>query len=104
MKEKFLEAIDKKLKVRVTFDSIEKGIITRTCIPFDFGPSQKINAIDKSDKYHLLDLDSPEKPHPLPLDPDKILNIEVLNESFDPADYVKWTPRWIYARDWGMYS
>lgn len=40
-KEKFFKAIDEKLKVKITFDSIEKGIITRVCIPFDFGPSQK---------------------------------------------------------------
>ena len=26
------------------------------------------------------------------------------NESFDPADYVKWEPTWIVERDWGVYS
>lgn len=104
MKEKFLEAINKTLKVRVTFDSKEKGVITRTCIPFDFGPSQKIDAIDKTEKYHLLDLDSPDGPHNLPLNVEQVLSMEILNESFDPADYVKWTPRWIYKRNWGMYS
>ncbi len=106
MKEEFLRAIDSKLKVKVTFNAKEedKGQVTRTCIPFDFGPSQKINSIDKSQKYHLFDLDSPDKPHNLPLNPEQILKLEVLNENFDPADYIKWQPKWIYKRDWGMYS
>ena len=106
MKEEFLRAIDNKLKVKVTFNAKEedKGQVIRVCIPFDFGPSQKTDAINKSEKYHLLDLDSPELPHNLPLDPYQIIHLEVLNEAFDPADYVKWKPKWIYKRNWGIYS
>lgn len=106
MKEEFLRAIDNKLKVKVTFNAKEedKGQITRLCIPFDFGPSQKVDAIDKSEKYHLYDLDSPDGPHNLPLNPDQIVHLEVLNESFNPVDYIKWPPKWIYKRNWGIYS
>lgn len=104
MKEKFLKAIDEKLKIEATFEAKEKGKITRTCIPFDFGPSQKVDAIDKTDKYHMLDLDSPEGRHNLALTDGQIYNIEVLAENFDPADYVTWQPKWIYPRDWGNKS
>ncbi|NCN07093.1 hypothetical protein GW933_00205 [Candidatus Falkowbacteria bacterium] len=104
-KENFLKAIDEKLKIKITFNSIEKGEITRTCVPFDFGPSQKDDAIDKSNKYHVLDLDSPEgKPHNLAVAEDKMINIEILQEKFNPDDYVTWTPNWIYPRDWGNKS
>ncbi len=104
MREKFLQAIDSKLKVNITFNSKEKGQITRVCIPFDFGASQKVDAIDKTEKYHLWDLNSPDGPHNLPLNPDQVISIEVLNETFDPAEYVKWQPKWVYKRDWGMQS
>jgi hypothetical protein len=104
MKEKFLGAIDGKFKIKVTFEAKEKGQVTRTCIPFDFGPSQKADAIDRSDKYHMLDLDSPDKPHNLALSENQIFEIEVLDERFDPAGYVTWQPNWIYPRDWGNKS
>jgi hypothetical protein len=104
MKEKFLQAIDNKLKMKVTFNAKEKGQVTRTCIPFDFGPSQKADSIDKSEKYHLYDLDSPDGSHTLSLSVEQIVSIEVLNENFNPAEFVKWQPKWIYKRDWGMQS
>lgn len=35
----------------------------------------------------------------------QIQEINVLeSESFDPADYIKWEPNWIFKRDWGVYS
>ncbi len=104
MKEKFLHAIDNKLKISITFNAKKKGQITRECIPFDFGASQKIDAINKIEKYHIWDLNSPDGPHNLALNPDEVIEIEVLNENFDPADYVTWQPKWIYKRDWGNKS
>jgi hypothetical protein len=106
MKEKFLYAIDNKLKISVTFNSKKKGQITRECIPFDFGASKKIDAIDKTEKYHVYDLSSPSgKIHPIPINPENMLSIELLNENFNPDDYVTWTPiNWIYSRDWGNKS
>lgn len=58
MMNEFIEAINNKLILQITFDSKEKGIIKRTCIPFDFGPSRKYK--DGLDRYHVLDLDSPD--------------------------------------------
>ena len=106
-KENFLRSIDEKLKIKITFNSAEKGKITRTCIPFDFGSSQKDDAIDRTEKYHVLDLDTPEpKPHNLSVTEDKMLKVEVLQESFDPVEYVTWNPpyKWIYSRNWGNKS
>jgi hypothetical protein len=105
MQEEFLKAIDEKRKVEITFNSKSKGIITRICIPYDFGPSQKKDAIDLSNRYFLWDLSSPEKPHVLSISPDRLLNLEILDEYFNPNDYVKWYPtKWIYKRDWGLKS
>lgn len=103
-KEIFLQAIVNMLKVKITFNSKEKGQITRVCIPFDLGISQKVNAIDKSERYHLWDLSSSNGSHNLALKIDEITNIEILDEKFDPIEYVTWQPNWIYKRNWGTKS
>lgn len=102
MKEIFITAIHGKKKVKITFDSKEKGIITRKCVPFDYGPSRKYN--DGRDRYHFYDLDSPEGNHNLSILPEQLITIELLNETFEPSDYVTWRPNWIVKRDWGKYS
>ena len=102
IKSTFIEAIDSTKLVSVTVNSKEKGIIKRTCVPFDFGPSRKYK--DGLDRYHLLDLDSPDGPHNLSILPDQLIDLEVLGKVFDPADYINWSPNWHLARDWGKYS
>jgi hypothetical protein len=98
----FLEAIRDKKKIKVIIDSKEKGRITRHCIPFDFGPSRKYN--DQRDRYHFYDLDSPERPHVLSILAEQLVEIEILNEKFEPGDYVNFEPSWSIPRDWGEYS
>jgi len=98
----FLEAINHRKKVRVVVDSYEKGRIERVCIPFDFGPSRVYN--DGTSRYHFYDLDSPDGPHNLSILPEQLSEIEILNESFEPGDYVTWRPSWFISRDWGVYS
>jgi hypothetical protein len=102
MYETFIEAINQKLIVLLTFNSKEKGVITRNCIPFDFGPSNRYK--DGRDRFHFLDLDSPDGKHNLSILPEQISNIEILNKEFDPSDYIKWTTNWHIPRDWGIYS
>ncbi|WP_071595811.1 MULTISPECIES: hypothetical protein [Sporomusaceae] len=102
MKNIFVDSILKKLEVRVTFNSHEKGEITRTCIPFDYGPSRRSK--DQSDKYHFYDLDSPDGKHTLSILPNQIKSIVQSENHFDPGQYVKWTPNWFIERDWGPYS
>jgi len=98
----FLEAIKKKKKVKVVVNSKEKGLIKRVCIPFDFGPSRMHK--DGKHRYHFYDLDSPEGPHNLSILPEQLIKMEVLDENFEPKDYVKWKPSWFIHRDWGKYS
>lgn len=102
MMKEFLEAINNKLILQITFNSKEKGIIKRTCIPFDFGPSRKYK--DGLDRYHFLDLDSPDGKHNLSILPDQVLNMTLTNNNFNPADYISWTPNWHISRDWGEFS
>ena len=99
---KFIEAIHNKSVVLVNVDSKEKGVIKRTCIPFDFGPSKRYK--DGSDRFHFYDLDSPDGKHNLSILEEQLITLEILADFFEPADYVTWAPNWIVARDWGVHS
>ena len=59
----FMKSIEEKFIVKLTFNSVEKGILTRKCIPFDLGPSRRFR--DKSQRYHFLVLDGPDGRHNL---------------------------------------
>ncbi|GGY93474.1 hypothetical protein [Shewanella fodinae] len=99
----FIQAIHDKTKIRLTFASKEDGHnLTRICAPMDFGPSRR--AHNQDNRYHLWDYDSDKSNHTLSLLPDQIVEMEFLEELFDPADFVTWTPNWIVERDWGRYS
>ena len=105
-KDDFIAAIRAKKKVRVTFFSKEdRGILVRKCAPMDYGPSRKTKA--KGDRYHVWDYESDAKEHSLSLKPGQIQRIEILEESFEPSEFVTWdigqTP-WFVSRDWGIYS
>lgn len=98
----FIKAIHEKRMLKVKVNSIEKGIILRKCIPFDYGPSRKYN--DKQNRHHFYDLDSPNGSHNLSILPSQLITIEILDETFDPKDYITWQPKWIVSRDWGNFS
>ncbi len=100
--ESFINAIHTKKVVSMTFNSQEKGIITRACIPFDYGPSKKYK--DGLVRYHLYDLNSPDGIHNLSILPEQVISIEILNREFQPSDYVHWKPNWFIKRDWGEFS
>lgn len=67
MHEKFVQAINQKKLVLLKFDSNEKGIIIRMCVPYDFGPSRRYK--DGLNRYHFYDLDSPSRNHNLSILP-----------------------------------
>lgn len=100
--EDFLRSIQEKRVVRVKFNSISKGLIERKCIPYDFGPGKRI------DGYHFYDLDSQDSkgPHNLSEIPERVLELKVLDEHFEPSKYVTWKPPygWHIKRDWGEFS
>lgn len=106
VKAEFIKAIQSRNKVRLKFFSKEDGAtLTRTCAPMDFGPSRR--AHDKSDRFHLWDYDSDAKRHTLSLLPEQVQSIEVLPETFEPAEFVTWSTAsspWFVARNWGAHS
>lgn len=101
-KDIFLQAINEKKIVKVKVNSKSKWIIIRNCIPFDFWPSKKFK--DWLNRFHFLDLDSPEKKHNLSVLPERLLEIELTDKIFEPWEYVKWIPDWFVKRDWWEYS
>lgn len=100
--ELFISSIHGKKIVKIRFESKEKGIIERTCVPFDFGPSRKYK--DGLDRFHLYDLDSPDGKHNLSILAEQLLNLEIQDILFAPEDYVNWVPKWFVKRDWGLHS
>lgn len=103
MYQKFVQAINQRKLVLLRFDSNEKGIVSRTCVPFDFGPSRRYR--DGLNRYHFYDLDSPSNSHNLSILPTQIISIEILDKCFAPEDYVTWSPiKWFLKRDWGKCS
>lgn len=102
MYDDFIRAINEKKVVEVMVDTEEKGLIKRKCVPFDFGPSRRGN--DRREKFHFYDLDSPDGAHNLSITPEKLRDLKVTPETFEPCDYVKWEPNWFVQRDWGEFS
>lgn len=103
MKDGFVGAIHSKNKIRLTFHSKEDGhALIRVCAPMDYGPSTR--AHNKSDRFHSWDYDSDTEQHTLSLPPEQVISIEVLPDTFDPAEFVTWDTNWIVKRDWGKYS
>lgn len=101
----FIQSIHDKKKVQVTFFSKEdQSLETRLCAPMDYGPSQRKGVKDLRDKFHLWDYESLDGPHTLSLAADQIKSIEPTNLSFNPGEFVSWTPKWLIKRNWGVYS
>lgn len=97
-----IDAINDKVIVSLSFNSKEKGVITRQCIPFDFGPSRRYK--DGLDRFHFYDLDSPDGNHILSILPEQIISLTLTTDNFEPKNYINWTPKWFISRDWGIYS
>ena len=103
MLEKFLQAIHEKRYLSVDFIAKEDNLLrNRKCVPFDYGESRRYK--DGKDRFHFLDLNSPDGKHNLSILPEQVKKVEILDESFEPKDYISWTPNWIVERDWGVYS
>ena len=103
MKDDFIQAIHNQRKIRIKFYSKEdRGVLQRTCAPMDYGPSRR--AKRKNDRFHFWDYDSDTQSHILSLNPEQVIEIVVLPEKFDPAEFVTWTPDWLITRNWGAFS
>lgn len=103
MEKQFVGAIHSLNKVRITFHSKEDGApLSRVCAPMDFGPSRR--AHNKDDRFHSWDYESDQKNHVLSLLPSQVISIEVLDDQFDPSEFVTWQPDWFVTRNWGAHS
>ncbi len=102
----FIQAIRERQKVKVQFYSKEDNCnLSRTCAPMDYGPSRR--AKEKNDRLHLWDFDSDTGQHMLSLNLEQVLTLEILEEKFDPEDFVTWdtaSSPWFVPRDWGNRS
>jgi len=98
----FIRAIREKRLVTVTARTDDKGTVRRTCVPLDYGPSGLPR--DGVDRYHFRDLSSPTGEHPLMILPSQLLDIRVLDETFEPGEHVHGKIQWSVPRDWGKFS
>ena len=100
---RFLEAISEKKKVSVRFYSkADSGVLDRVCAPMDYGPGGEIQ--DGLNRYWLWDYTSNPGTHTLGLLPQQIVDLQVLGEGFDPADFGVRPSPWFTPRDWGSPS
>jgi len=98
----FQKAIDDTLVVELRFKSSKGRVLTKTCIPFDYGPSRRCK--NDSNRYHFLVLHGPKGRHPLSILPRQVIHLKLTDEHFNPAKFIHWSPRWFLKRDWGDHS
>lgn len=96
----FLQSIQDKIVLNIVYDSKEKGRITRKCAPLDYGPSQRKGKLYGTEKYHVFDLNSPDQPHPIAMEPDRIVSMSRSTETFNPKSFINWEVHWLVPRNW----
>lgn len=99
---KFLQAIQDKKYILMTKNTKDKGIIERRCVPYDYAVG-KNHKSDNTPRYWTWHL---ETKHPSPTKERDVIEIKILDECFDPGEYVTWSSpyNWSTPRDWGVYS
>jgi hypothetical protein len=94
---RFLSALHSRRQVRVSIAVPEEGKqITLTCAPLDYGELDR----DDGPSFLFFDLVAHETFGALP---DWILDLEVLDDEFIPADVIDWDvveSPWKTAREW----
>ncbi len=98
----FIEALKCSQLVELTFNSKQKGTLTRTCVPLDYGPWKRSSS--STDRYHFYSVSSPGGAHNLSIKPDQICDLIMTEDTFDPEEIVTWEPQWHVERDWGAKS
>jgi hypothetical protein len=99
----FIEAIKEKKKVCLRFYSnADSGVIDLVCAPLDYGPGAGIP--DGVNRYSLWDYTSNNGSHSLSLLSEQVLDLRVLGQAFDPAEFGVLASPWSVPRDWGQPS
>jgi hypothetical protein len=97
---RFLEAIHEKKKVSVRFYSkADSGVVDRICAPLDYGPGDGFEA--GPNRYWLWDCAPAAGLPTLGLVPEQILDLQVLGQEFDPAQFGAPPLHWSIPREWG---
>jgi len=100
---RFIEAIAQKKKVSVTFYSQpDSGVLDRVCAPLDYGPG--VGFHDGLNRYWLWNYAAIQGDYTLGLVPQQIVDLQVLGEEFDPAEFGVLSAPWSVPRDWGQPS
>jgi hypothetical protein len=87
----FLEASQEHKKVWLRFYSAaDSGLLDRVCAPMDYGPGGGIQ--DGLNRYWLWDYTSNTGSHTLGLLPKQIVELRMLGELFDPAQFAMEPP------------
>jgi len=82
----FLTAIQEHKKVWLRFYSTaDSGVLDRVCAPMDYGPGNEIQ--DGLNRYWLWDYASNTGSHTLGLLPKQIVELRMLGDVFDPAQF-----------------
>lgn len=102
----FLDAIAQKRRVSIRFiHPKEKRELTCICAALDFGPLR--GSQDTRDRYQLWNLEGKKRPLNIPLLAEEILEMQLLEDTFDPAEIITWAFKpgcWSVAREWGTFS
>ena len=82
----FIDAISEKKKVCLRFYSkADTGVIDLVCAPMNYGPGP--DAGDNVNRYWFWDYSSNTGTPTLPLLPEQVLDLRILGQDFDPADF-----------------
>ena len=83
----FLTAIQKHKKVWLRFYSTaDSGLLDRVCAPLDYGPGD--GNPDGLNRYWLCDYTGDAGSHTVGLLPQQIVELRMLGEVFDPAQFI----------------
>lgn len=96
----FIAAIHSRKKVCARFYSkADNGVLDRVCAPMDYGPGGEIQ--DGLNRYWLWDYKGNTGSQTLGLVPQQIVDMQVLGEVFNPADFGVRPSPWSIPREWG---
>jgi hypothetical protein len=83
---RFIGAINEKKKVSVRcYSKADNGVLDRICAPMSYGQGSESH--DELNRYWLWDYGSNTGSHTLGLVPQQIVDLQVLGEVFDPAQF-----------------
>ena len=82
----FILAVHEKKKVWIKYYSkADSGVLEQVCAPLEYGPGSIVS--DGLNRYWLWDYASDTGAHTLSLLPQQIVELKILGEVFDPAQF-----------------